>query len=337
MNWAAFRAGINRYGISDYRSQHFSPITLATIPDEILPEVSPKVRMGEQTSLRPGRILLAAHIALEEVFAGLTNPAAQPIPFFQACTQSLLPADDQFNRQLIDNLIKQAEINELIGETEKRCFFTGRNGVLEAVEAAFNLADSRALEYVLVGGSDSFDDPKILQVLDRQGRVNCDGCRDGFTPGDGAGYMLLTPDKENAMTNNGHCVYLCRPQHGFEKGHLYSDAHYSGDGLSDCFRQLFQQHSDVIVERVYASMNGENHWSKEYGIARMRNRSFFVEEIVLEHPADCYGDIGAATGAALITIAALDLWKQPDSGTPLVYCSSDNGYRSALIMGTESV
>lgn len=52
----------------------------------------------------------------------------------------------------------------------------------------------------------------------------------------------------------------------------------------------------------------------------------------MEHPADCYGDLGAATAIALIALAAEHLYKHKSAKKHLVYSSSDSAKRGAIVV-----
>ena len=79
-------------------------------------------------------------------------------------------------------------------------------------------------------------------------------------------------------------------------------------------------------------MNGESHWGKEWGVAFIRNRPAFVEGHSMLHPADCYGEIGAACGPMMVALAALGLRTGRSRGPALVYASSDSGPRAACTL-----
>jgi 3-oxoacyl-[acyl-carrier-protein] synthase-1 len=118
---------------------------------------------------------------------------------------------------------------------------------------------------------------------------------------------------------------------GYEEGHLYSDKPYRGDGLAGTFEKFFQETGiKDPVKEVYSSMNGENHWAKEWGVAHIRNQAFFDAEHGMHHPADCFGDTGAASGILLISLAAIGLIEGYRGSPSLVTCSSDFGDRSAV-------
>lgn len=79
-------------------------------------------------------------------------------------------------------------------------------------------------------------------------------------------------------------------------------------------------------------MNGENHWAKEYGVAVLRNRNALKDPVRVVHPADCYGDVGAATATTLIALAAEHLFKHKNARAHVVYSSSDTAKRGAIVI-----
>ncbi len=124
---------------------------------------------------------------------------------------------------------------------------------------------------------------------------------------------------------------LCPPGNGQEPGHLYSSEIYCGDGLDQAFKQALNNHPGNTIRTIYSSMNGEHHWAKEYGVAFTRNQASFHDPVKHEHPADCYGDLGSATGPVLIGLAAESLlMKHPGPATHLVYSSSDGPARAVV-------
>ena len=54
-------------------------------------------------------------------------------------------------------------------------------------------------------------------------------------------------------------------------------------------------------------MNGENYFAKEWGVSYIRNRSRFDADHGMHHPADCFGDTGAACGPLMVGLAALGI------------------------------
>jgi 3-oxoacyl-[acyl-carrier-protein] synthase-1 len=87
-----------------------------------------------------------------------------------------------------------------------------------------------------------------------------------------------------------------------------------------------QRPADVVL----CDLNGESYRATEWSYAMARTFRDGQAVPPLVHPADCLGDVGAATGGVLLALAAAAMkkglapWK-----TALVWCSSDNGERAA--------
>jgi 3-oxoacyl-[acyl-carrier-protein] synthase-1 len=79
-------------------------------------------------------------------------------------------------------------------------------------------------------------------------------------------------------------------------------------------------------------MNGESHWSKEWGVTGIRNKAALQPGYRMQHPADCYGDTGAASGALMVALAALGVAAGYRRHPCLIYGSSDRGPRAALAL-----
>ena len=120
---------------------------------------------------------------------------------------------------------------------------------------------------------------------------------------------------------------------GFESGHLHSNEPYRGDGLAAALSRLFARDVlDAPVAAVWSSMNGENHWAKEWGVGYVRNRGAFQTSHRMHHPADCFGDTGAACGPLMLGLASISIRDGYGATPAIVYGSSDTGSRAAVIV-----
>ena len=113
---------------------------------------------------------------------------------------------------------------------------------------------------------------------------------------------------------------------------VYSQAAHKGEGLDQAFKQALNPQLAKPVNVIFSSMNGENYWAKEYGVAVIRNKQALTENFTIEHPADCYGEIGVATAGVLIGLSAMQLFKRPQEHVHLVYSSADGPGRAALCL-----
>jgi 3-oxoacyl-[acyl-carrier-protein] synthase-1 len=112
----------------------------------------------------------------------------------------------------------------------------------------------------------------------------------------------------------------------------------SGQGLSEAIRDAVAAKGEGFAcDWVVADLNGEAYKAFEWGTASVRLHSLFSNLSTLWHPADCVGDLGAATPGLHVAqaFAAFRRGYAP-SGDVLVYSSSDNGKRAALILSGDT-
>jgi 3-oxoacyl-[acyl-carrier-protein] synthase-1 len=327
MTAAAVKAGVSGYQASGYFTRKTrQPITMTGVPLEVFMSMQVEIDEGSYYSAQYDHIIKMAILALREAVS--RQSIKKPVPLILAIPETHPNVSYIKPEALIKNLINQKDLP--LHADLVRCIDTGRAAGIEGLELARHYLYQQKADYVLLGGSDSHWVYPRLGELDKADRVLAPDSMDGFAPGEGAGFLLLTRHPERAMTQDGHIIAIARPGVSQEPGHLFSDQTYRGDGLDQAFKQALSDHTGDGIHTVYSSMNGEHHWAKEYGVAYTRNQASFLDPVKVAHPADCYGDLGAATGPVLIGLAADSLWKQPGLATHLVYSSSDGAWRAAV-------
>ena len=323
----AMTAAAVKAGMSGYRASRFftetsrQPITMARVPDEVF--ASPEFDIDEGTY--NNRVIIMAVLALREALS--TQPIKKSIPLILGIPEIHLPWMDP--SLLIAQLARQKDTH--VHADLVRRIDSGRSAGIEALELARHYLTHQKVDFVLVGGSDSYADVLRLRELEEHGRLLTPEAKDGFAPGEGAGFILLTQHLERALIRNGHVISIAQIGVGQEPGHLSSKEAYRGDGLDRAFK-LAVDNYPAKISAIYSSMNGEHHWAKEYGVAYSRNKDSFRDPIRFEHPSDCYGDLGAATGAVLLGLAADSLWKNADATSHLVYASSNGATRAVALL-----
>lgn len=309
-----------------FKNRACKPLTLATVPDAALPEFAGALQTHEDINLPIGRMLLMAHATLEDI--QVLYPETQPLPVMLAGPAAYTGQEVPFSHAFFDLLAEQTGIE--FDWPNSRLLAMGRSGVLTGIDMAIKYLNLGTGNYVLVGGVDSYQDHDLLLQLDARDRIKTEDAKDSFIPGEAAGFLLLTNKPERAQRFGNFKIGLTAPGLAEESGHLYSEQPYRGDGLAHAFQVALANAPGLTIQTIYSSMNGENHWTKELGVAQIRNSHAIAEDVKIEHPADCLGDTGAATGAVLIGLAALDLQKGWRKGPALVYCSSDHAPRAAV-------
>lgn len=326
-NFYAYRAGINTYQSANYHTPDHHQITLSLIPDGALLPLAEDLE-DTDLSFRDERLLQMASSGAYDILLGHQG---DPIPLIMAGPENYPNVDNQLPVQFLSLLRQQIQLPILYSASRILC--TGRTGMLEAIKLAQHYLEGGQFEQVLVGGVDSCQHTHWLHSLDRDGRLKSQspqGMADTFVPGEGIAFLLLTNNPALAMTDKGYRITLSQPGFGEEPGHIYSEQPYQGKGLDSAVKAALSHLPEAVsISTVFSSMNGEHYWAKEFGVAMTRSSHRLIN-FKHEHPADCFGDLGAAAGGALITLAALNCLASSTPTNALVCTSSDSAYRAAI-------
>jgi len=327
---AAIRAGIARLGESHVYGKKGGPLVMGLVRDDYLPPLAGSIRNQVGFLSRQGRLLRLAAPALQEVCRKLALPQLPPLLLalpasWPASAQSVGPA-------LLGQLAVQCGLT--LDLRRSRVIQKGRAGGLLALRQALDLLTTQREPYVLVGGVDTYLECSLLKELDKEDRLAERGVSDGFIPGEAAAFLLLRLASQGRVSPIAPIARISSLGIGVEPGHLYSPQPYLGDGLADALREVFGSLPPDApkVCCVYAGLNGERFWAKEWGVAYLRNRVRFEEQLELEHPVECIGDVGAALGPLMLGLAAMGVQRGYRSSPCLVWCSSDKEERAAALV-----
>lgn len=329
---ASARARVARLREIDWRDRRFEPFIVGTVPDDGLPDLAaPLAALPVPT--REARMLRLAHAALEEALAPIADAVAtrkQRLPL-------LLGLPEHHTTQPLDPKRFLARLNQQVPDVLDLAASVaaprGRAAGLMALRQAQRWLTEGTHRRVLVGGVDSLVDLYVLGTLDMEQRVRGETVSDGFTPSEGAAFLLLTTSEEARAERLPTLAQVLGTATGQEMGHLYAEEPYRGEGLAGAFAQLFEQAPPPRpVATVYSSFNGERYWAREFGVARIRQSAAFEPEAVMEHPAEVFGDLGAAHGPTLLALAAHAVREGYRRAPCLVYASSDHADRAATLL-----
>lgn len=328
MTATSVQAGISAYQASSIYNKRFQPMTMALTPEDALPPLHEELEQVPKLTSRQRRMLRLADKAIAEALAVSKSPISPPL--FLAGPEEIpdcpKPIDDSF----LTHLHKQAKGGFNLGKS--KLLAHGRASGIEIISQAWSVLASGSEPFVLVGGVDTYLDLYLLGTLDMHDRILADGVMDGFAPGEGAAFLLLASTQTVEKYSLKPLANLCQPGLANEPGHRYSQTPYKGEGLSQAMTDALASLNGEKVQTVFSTMNGENFHAKEWGVANIRNQSSLAEKLQFEHPADCYGDPGAAAGPLMIGLAASGM-KNGDIPPPcLVYCSSEHEKRGAVCL-----
>jgi 3-oxoacyl-[acyl-carrier-protein] synthase-1 len=204
---------------------------------------------------------------------------------------------------------------------------------------------SGAVAACLVGGVDSYLEADTLEWLEARGQLHSSGPDNnawGFIPGEAAGWCVLlsatcAQDAGLAPWGRVRSAAVCRePTAGTDEVCL-------GTGLTEAFLTAtgVLDRPAERVDHVLCDMNGEPQRAEEYGFASLRTHDRFSDAADFLAPADCWGDIGAASGPLLVGLACSGRAKRYLPGNrSLIWAASEDGERAAILLdfiGTRGV
>lgn len=323
MTAAAVRAGITRFSeYDDYLDREGNPVTVARIRG-IADGLVAVERMAETARL---------------------------------CLENLLNNNFQKNEPLLPNFhlfLGVASENRPGPRYEESCFGPmigimknrtnmrsmesvplGNAAMQNAVAQVGKLIESNPDAVFIVGCVDSLLRHSTLNWFEQAGRLKSAsyGRHQGLIAGEAACFMIV---EDPARARHAGRPVLARIT-GIGLAEEPEPRAYSGSGrgtgLTEACRAALSGKSDRGICSVFGDLNGENTRAMEWSIAARRcfpgtapNRRFWT-------PANCYGDIGAASGAVMAAMAAQGFTRKWLKGPVLTFCSDDYGSCGAMVL-----
>jgi 3-oxoacyl-[acyl-carrier-protein] synthase I len=214
----------------------------------------------------------------------------------------------------------------------------GHAGALEAFEAASKSFAAGRAPYQLVCGAESYLEEETLDWLEAHRRLTRKGVRNGFTPGEAAGAVLLASadvrHRSSAAPAPAPMAAVRGVGTGMEPRTILSGKDSLGEGLS---RAIEKACSDLrlpeeAVDAVWCDINGERYRTEEWGFALLRSQGG-IKTTDYELLSSPWGDVGAAT-VPLQCIMAVQAWRRGHAaGRRAMICAgSDGGLRGAAVL-----
>lgn len=211
----------------------------------------------------------------------------------------------------------------------------GHAGGLMALQAAAQWLSGSDFQAVLVVGVDSYHDALTMRSLELHCRLKCSQIRGGFPPGEAAGACLLVG---KAVAEGAGLQVLAKIRAAattVEPNALRGTEPCVGAGLTAAIASVTQglQLPQEEITLTYCDLNGERFRNEEFAFAQLRTQDAFVDANDYLSPADCWGDVGAASGPLYVALAAASKQRGYAKGAfSLLWSGSDSGYRSALTL-----
>ena len=201
---------------------------------------------------------------------------------------------------------------------------------LALLQAAAAAVGERRISQAVVGGVESYLFSRRLAPLDDHWRLLCERNPDGFQPGEAAAFVLLER-RADALARGLTPLATLR---GFGAG-----AVAGGPGPPNTGAALVAALESLVgaagpAPLVLCDLNGESSRTREWGFALSRLGSRLGAGATVLHPASALGDVGSASGAVLLALAAHTLGdRRTGRQTALIWAAADDGDRRAALLG----
>jgi 3-oxoacyl-[acyl-carrier-protein] synthase-1 len=273
------------------------------------------------------RLVKMAAMALKECLAEVSKDQWSSIPLLLCVAESERPGRlENLDEQLLSELQRELEIEFAPGS----CVIPyGRVSVAIAMRHAQKLIYTDDVPMVVIASTDSLLTWPTLSVFENNGRLLGNGNSNGFIPGEAGAALLVSRPKANSQLR---CVGVGL---AMEKAHIDSEEPLRANGLTNAIKLALTDAGCEMHDLDFriADISGEQYYFKEAALALSRSLHRPKEKFDIWHPADCIGEVGAATGVAMVIIANVASSKGYSCGANiLAHMASDPGQRAAIVL-----
>lgn len=228
-------------------------------------------------------------------------------------------------------------MNELCPISSVDVIPSGHSAGLMALQAGWRRVQAGNAQFCVIGGVDSYLQPETLEWVDECEQLHSDSNAWGFVPGEAAGFCLLSSMQaadDYRLNILGKVLGVATAR---EHNLIKTKTVCIGQGLSEAFKWVLEGHlsSNAKIGQIICDMNGEPYRADEFAFTITRTSEYFINVGDFLAPADCWGDVGAASGPLFVTLAVIAGLKGYSKGPyTLVWTSSEGGERSAALIQT---
>jgi 3-oxoacyl-[acyl-carrier-protein] synthase-1 len=190
----------------------------------------------------------------------------------------------------------------------------------------------------LVGGVDSYFQPDTMEWLDENRQLVGAVSRSAFIPGEGAGFCLIMTEGSRNRLGLGAMARVLSVATGMETKLIKTEEVCLGEGLTKTVQEAVSDlaASEQTINDIICDINGERYRGEEWGFVSLRLSQYFGDPTAYRSPADCWGDMGAASGPLFAMLACQAADRGYATGPrSLLWASSEGGLRAAAMLGFE--
>lgn len=322
---AAVRAGISGF------TQH--PYMIDTAGEPMRASIAPWIDIGLSGADRLEALLFPAlDQALEPMAAHLGSAPGMAIALGLPSPRPGLP--DDLERQMMGRIKKRYA--RFFGSAAAFC--AGHAAGLVATQAALAKLSQGRLDACVVAGVDSYIEPLTLEWLESCDQLHSAGPLNnawGFIPGEAGAALLLMRESVARTLALDPLAFVLGVGTAMEPKRIKTETVCIGEGLTQAFRgALAAMPAGMKVSDIYCDMNGEPYRADEFGFTALRTKEQFESASDFVAPADCWGDVAAASGPLHLLLPCVAAQKGYAKGPiAFAWASAEQGERAAALLG----
>lgn len=320
---ASVRAGISRFTEYDeYLDRNDNPITVAQIRG---------INEGWDT---PQRMAGIAGVCLASMLDDyFQNGGQRPshVQLFLGVASEERPGP-RYEESCLFPLV--GIIGKWAGKADYQVVPRGNASFMYAIDQASRLIGNTPGTVCIIGGVDSLLRTSTLNWFEKDHRLKSGsyGRHQGLIAGEAVGFMIVegrAGAKEARRRILAHVAGL-----GVAREPVLRASGFLGrnSGLTEACHAALNGLREKEVGAAFNDLNGENSRAREWSMAEMRCFDRPDENRRLWTPANCYGDIGAASGVVMANIATQGFVRGWAPSPALITCSDDHGPCGAMIL-----
>lgn len=216
---------------------------------------------------------------------------------------------------------------------EVRTAFKGHAAGLMALQSGRQAILNKSREFCLIGGVESYLDPDTLDWIEDHEQLHTPDNAWGFIPGEAASFCLVCSAKTANRYKLPIRAQLLSIATAREENCIKTETVCIGKGLTSAVKEALQAVPErVKINQTYCDQNGEAYRADEFGFMLARLSEHFMDPSDYTAPADCWGDVGPASGPLFINLLTAAAEKGYGNGPySLLWSSSEGGERTAAV------
>lgn len=219
--------------------------------------------------------------------------------------------------------------------SEHRAYMGGHGSVLFLIDQARREMAAGQYDACLIGGVESYFHPATMDWLDNNRQLLGSVSRSAFVPSEGAGFCLVIKPDAALQAGLQPIATVLNSASAWEASLIKTQDLNLGKGLIEVVRSTAAtlNPEQESINAIYCDINGERYRSEEWGFVCLKLAHYFDDPTGYRSPADCWGDMGAASGALFVSLATQAALRGYAKGKrSLLWTGSENGLRAATLL-----